>query len=85
MARACMDYGYSIIPSQSDKDENGQLLNDPFDPRCTEWLVEIPVSVSWADLDGADQVEISKFDVMAQFGLETTSSFLAVSIGSSEI
>ncbi|NMF58440.1 ribonucleoside-triphosphate reductase, adenosylcobalamin-dependent [Pseudanabaena yagii] len=67
VARACMDYGYSIIPSQSDKDENGQLLNDPFDPRCTEWLVEIPVSVSWADLDGADQVEISKFDVMAQF------------------
>jgi len=67
VARACMDYGYSIIPSQSDKDENGQLLSDPFDPRCTEWLVEIPVSVSWADLDGADQVEISKFDVMAQF------------------
>ena len=67
VARACMDYGYSIIPSQSDKDENGQLLNDPFDPRCTEWLVEIPVSVSWADLDGADLVEISKFDVMAQF------------------
>ncbi|OIP76090.1 MAG: ribonucleoside-triphosphate reductase, adenosylcobalamin-dependent [Oscillatoriales cyanobacterium CG2_30_44_21] len=68
VARACMDYGYSIIPSQSDKDENGQLLNDPFDPRCTEWLVEIPVSVSWADLDGADKVDISKFDVMAQFG-----------------
>jgi ribonucleotide reductase class II len=67
VARACMDYGYSIIPSQSDKDENGQLLNDPFDPRCTEWLVEIPVSVSWADLDGADMVDISKFDVMAQF------------------
>ncbi len=67
VARACMDYGYSIIPSQSDKDENGQLLNDPFDPRCTEWLVEIPVSVSWADLDGADLVDISKFDVMAQF------------------
>jgi intein/homing endonuclease len=67
VARACMDYGYSIIPSQSDKDENGQLLNDPFDPRCTEWLVEIPVSVTWADLDGADLVEISKFDVMAQF------------------
>jgi len=67
VARACMDYGYSIIPSQSDKDENGQLLNDPFDPRCTEWLVEIPVSVSWADLDGADQVEIAQFNVMAQF------------------
>ena len=44
-----MDYGYLIVPSQSDKDEEGRLLNDPFDPRCTEWLVEIPTEVSWAN------------------------------------
>ncbi|MER3476102.1 MAG: ribonucleoside-triphosphate reductase, adenosylcobalamin-dependent, partial [Leptolyngbya sp. ERB_1_2] len=31
VALACLDYGYSIVPSQSDKDENGNLLNDPFD------------------------------------------------------
>ncbi len=66
VALACVDYGYSIVPSQSDKDENGNLLNDPFDPRCTEWLVEIPVSVIWADLPGADTVDISKFTVFAQ-------------------
>jgi hypothetical protein len=30
----------------------GRLLNDPFDPRCTEWLVEIPTEVSWANLPG---------------------------------
>ena len=67
VAMACMDYGYTIVPSQSDKDEEGRLLNDPFDPRCTEWLVEIPTEVSWANLPGADAVDINGFSAMAQF------------------
>jgi ribonucleotide reductase class II len=67
VALACLDYGYSIVPSQSDKDEQGRLLDDPFDPRCTEWLVEIPTAVNWADLPGADQVDISKISALAQF------------------
>ena len=67
VAMACIDYGYSVVPSQSDKDENGNLLNDPFDPRCTEWLVEIPVEVPWANLPGADEVAIEKFSAAAQF------------------
>jgi ribonucleotide reductase class II len=67
VALACMDYGYSIVPSQSDKDDNGNLLNDPFDPRCTEWLVEIPVEVPWANLPGADEIEIEKFSALSQF------------------
>lgn len=66
VALACTDYGYNVIPSQSDKDENGNLLHNPFDERCTEWLVEIPVAVSWADLPGADEIEISKFSAIAQ-------------------
>ena len=66
VALACIDYGYNVIPSQSDKDENGNLLNDPFSERCTEWLIEIPVSVPWADLPGADEIEISKFTAFAQ-------------------
>ncbi|BAZ42453.1 RP ribonucleotide reductase-like protein [Calothrix sp. NIES-4101] len=66
VALACLEYGYNIVPSQSDKDEKGNLLNDPFDPRCTEWLVEIPVAVSWADLPGADTIDISKFNALAQ-------------------
>ena len=66
VALACLEYGYSIVPSQSDKDEEGNLLNDPFDPRCTEWLVEIPVAVPWADLPGADTIEINKFNALAQ-------------------
>ncbi|WP_255005774.1 ribonucleoside-triphosphate reductase, adenosylcobalamin-dependent [Cyanobium sp. ATX 6F1] len=67
VALACLDYGYSIVPSQSDKDENGRLLDDPFDPRCTEWLVEIPTEVSWANIPGADAVEINNFSALAQF------------------
>ena len=66
VALACIDYGYNVIPSQSDKDENGNLLNNAFDPRCTEWLVEIPVAVSWADLPGADIIDVSQFSVLAQ-------------------
>ncbi|MEC8441868.1 MAG: ribonucleoside-triphosphate reductase, adenosylcobalamin-dependent [Cyanobacteriota bacterium] len=67
VAMACMDYGYTVVPSQSDKDDQGRLLDDPFDPRCTEWLVEIPTEVSWANLPGADAVDINGFSAMAQF------------------
>jgi ribonucleotide reductase class II len=67
IAQACISWGYRVVPSQSDKDENGNLLNDPMDPRCTEWLVEIPTEVSWANLPGADQVDISQFSALAQF------------------
>lgn len=67
VALACMDYGYTIVPSQSDKDDQGRLLDDPFDPRCSEWLVEIPTEVSWANLPGADTVEINNFSALAQF------------------
>lgn len=67
VALACIDYGYAVVPSQSDKDEHGNLLSDPFDPRCTEWLVELPVAVSWADLPGADDIAIEQFSALAQF------------------
>ena len=67
VALACMDYGYSVVPSQSDKDENGRLLDNPFDPRCTEWLVEIPTEVSWANLEGADKININNFSALTQF------------------
>lgn len=67
VAMACIDYGYAVVPSQSDKDENGNLLTDPFDPRCTEWLVELPVEVEWANLPGADEISIEQFSALAQF------------------
>ncbi|OZH52742.1 hypothetical protein AFK68_22375 [Hydrocoleum sp. CS-953] len=67
VALACLDYGYSVIPGQSSKDENGNLLNDPFDERAKEWLVEIPVQVSWIDLPGIDDIAIEKFTATAMF------------------
>jgi hypothetical protein len=67
VALAALDYGYSVIPSQSDKDEHGNLLDDPFDPRCTEWLVEVPIEVPWANLPVADAIDINRFSALAQF------------------
>jgi ribonucleotide reductase class II len=67
VALACIEYGFNVIPGQSDKDENGLLLNDPYDSRCTEWLVEIPSKVQWADLEGVEDINVSKFSALAQF------------------
>ena len=67
VALACEAYGYKIIPSQSDRDETGALLDDPRDERCTEWLVEIPSETPWADLPGCDQVDINAFSIEAQY------------------
>lgn len=67
LALAAIDMGYSVTPSQSDKDENGNLLDDINDPRVTEWLVEIPCATSWTDMPGVDQIEIGKFSALAQF------------------
>ena len=67
IALACLAYGYPIVPSQSDKDESGRLLNDPFDERCTEWLVEIPTATPWAELEGAAEIDTGKFSALAQF------------------
>lgn len=67
VALACLDYGYSVVPAQGDKDENGYLLTDPFDPRCTEWLVEIPCEVNWANLPGAEDIDVSQLSALAQF------------------
>lgn len=67
VALACEAYGYKIIPSQSDRDETGALLDDPRDPRCTEWLVEIPTETVWANMEDCDKYDINKFTAAAQF------------------
>ena len=64
-----LESGYSVIPAQSARDEEGNLLDDITDPRVQEVLVEIPTEVSWANLPGADQYDLSKLPVEAQFGL----------------
>ncbi len=65
VALACIDYGYNVIPSQSCKDENGKLLDDPYDPRVSEWLIEIPTEMNWKNIEG--EYDMSKFSAMAQF------------------
>jgi ribonucleotide reductase class II len=63
------DYGYNIIPAQSAKDEDGNLLDDIKDPRVQEVLVEIPTEVSWANIPGCDEFDLNKLPVESQWGL----------------
>ncbi len=66
IALAAIDCGYTVVPAQSDKDQDGRLLDDPFDERCTEWLIEIPTAVNWANLPGVEKIDISQFSATAQ-------------------
>lgn len=68
IALAAKDFGYKIIPSLADKDDQGNLLNDPFDERITEWLIEVPIKVSWADqIPEYLNIDPNKFSAKAQF------------------
>lgn len=69
LVSALRDWGYHVIPAQSAKDEDGNLLDDILDPRVQEVLVEIPTEVSWANLPGCDQFDLSKLPAVAQWGL----------------
>ena len=63
-----LEKGYSVIPAQSARDEEGNLLDDIADPRVQEVLVEIPTEVSWANKPGCDQFDLSKLPIESQFG-----------------
>ncbi len=69
LVAALRDYGYSVIPAQSARDDDGKLLDDIDDPRVHEVLVEIPTEVSWANLPGADQYDLNQLPIEAQWGL----------------
>ena len=66
---ALIEYGYNVIPAQSARDDDGNLLDDITDPRVQEVLVEIPTAVSWADLPGCDEFDLNQLPVEAQYGL----------------
>ena len=66
---ALIEYGYSVIPAQSARDDEGNLLDDISDPRVQEVLVEIPTEVSWANLPGCDEFDLAHLPVEAQWGL----------------
>lgn len=69
VALAAIDYGYNVIPAQSARDDEGNLLDDIYDERSREWLVEIPTEVNWASVPGCDQHDLSQLSARAQFGL----------------
>ena len=66
---ALIESGYSVIPAQSARDDDGNLLDDITDPRVGEVLVEIPTEVSWANIPGCDKFDLAKLPVEAQYGL----------------
>ena len=66
---ALRDYGYNVIPAQSARDDEGNLLDDINDPRVQEVLVEIPTEVCWANLPGCDKHDLSKLPVRSQWRL----------------
>ncbi len=69
LVSALREWGYNVIPAQSAKDEEGNLLDDILDPRVQEVLVEIPTEVSWANLPGCDEFDLSQLPIEAQWGL----------------
>lgn len=69
LVSALRDWGYNVVPAQSAKDENGNLLDDILDERVHEVLVEIPTEVSWANIEGCDQFDLSQLPAEAQWGL----------------
>ncbi len=66
---ALLEHGYSVIPAQSARDEEGNLLDDITDPRVQEVLVEIPTEVSWANIPGCDQFDLAQLPAASQYGL----------------
>lgn len=64
IAKAALDAGYKLTPGQSDLDEDGNLSNDL--STATEWLVESPEKVSWADIVTGEPIDIP---IESQFGL----------------
>jgi len=69
LVSALRDWGYNVVPAQSAKDEQGNLLDDIMDERVQEVLVEIPTEVSWANLEGCDEFDLSQLPAESQWGL----------------
>ena len=66
---ALLEHGYSVIPAQSARDDEGNLLDNISDPRVQEVLVEIPTEVSWANVEGCDTFDLADLPASAQYGL----------------
>ncbi|QLE46462.1 ribonucleoside-triphosphate reductase, adenosylcobalamin-dependent (plasmid) [Nostoc sp. C052] len=69
LALAAIDFGFSVMPSNGDKDADGNLLDDPYSPLCNSWVVEAPVEEKLVTLIPAiekEGIDPSKFSCLAQ-------------------
>ena len=69
VALAAQRLGYKVIPAQSSRDERGALLDNIWDERVSEWLVEVPTQVAWAEIEGADEIDLERLPVRSQYQL----------------
>lgn len=69
VALAAMARGFNVIPAQSARDADGNLLDDIHDVRVSEWLIEVPTEVPWANKPGAERYNLAELPITAQWGL----------------
>ncbi len=68
VALAAIDYGYKVVPSSSCRDDNGVMLDNPYDERVTEWMVEIPDKCTWSsNVDG--EYDVAQAPITSQWYL----------------
>ena len=68
VALAAIDYGYEVVPSSSCRDEGGVMLDNPYDDRVTEWMVEIPDKCTWSsNVDG--EYDVAQAPITSQWYL----------------
>ena len=68
VALAAIDYGYNVVPSSSCRDEHGALLDDPYDERATEWLIEVPQECVWSS-DMVAEYDVANAPIESQWRL----------------
>ncbi|WOL31414.1 hypothetical protein [Microcoleus phage My-WqHQDG] len=68
VALAAIDYGYKVVPSSSCRDEDGVMLDNPYDERVTEWMVEVPDKCTWSsNVDG--EYDVAQAPITSQWYL----------------
>ena len=67
IALACMESGFHVVPSADQKNPDGSLIEDIYDPRVEDWLVEFPIRHPSAKLMQNVGFDPSKISAVAQF------------------
>lgn len=65
IAEVALEQGFSVIPNSTDIDEFGNIRKDIYDPEVSSWLIEVPVEVEWANLEGVEEIDF-RFPAISQ-------------------